>query len=94
MLILCDRLSSPTTSSSRRSINNADFVVPLGINDDLVQFEMSTDNLIASKNPIKSFGDSVNDVTVPNMTPLKSTISIPTSNFYNKLNHYRKFFYN
>lgn len=92
MLTHCERLSSLSTNTNRKIISNAEFIVPLDINGDLVQFELSTDSLIASKNPLSGYNDADDSTKVPNLGPLKATISIPIVNIYTKAHHYREFF--
>lgn len=65
--------------------------MPLDVNDDLVQFELSTDLFIVAKNSLAESKDADIGQQIPSLSPLKATISIPILNIYEKINHYRMF---
>lgn len=88
----CERFAGRSVTSTRKIINDAYFVAPFEKDGDLIQMEMQAETFITSKKPLGS--QKVNfkseEVELPNLFPLKHTVSIPQCNIYEKKNVYRK----
>lgn len=88
----CENLSGQTINSGRRIVNNAFFSVPFQKDGDLIQMEVHADTFITSKKSLQSFEfeGSVEDQEIPNIFPIKATITLPTRNIYENKDIYRK----
>jgi hypothetical protein len=85
----CERLAGVAVTKNRKVLTNAFFVVPVEKEGDLIQFEVNADTFMSAKTPITPFS-KVEDVELPNIFPIKPTISIPTENIYKQQRIYRK----
>lgn len=69
-------------------------MTPFEKDGDLIQMEIQAETFISSKKPLSS--QKVNfkseGVELPNLFPLKHTVSMTQTNIYEKKNIYRKFF--
>lgn len=90
-LLECEKLAGRSTVSMRKIISDAFFVVPF-IRDDLrIQCELTAETFVTSKKPISVIDDNVStNIELPDISPLKFTVSMPTENIYHKRNVYRK----
>lgn len=80
-------------TKGRGIVNDAFFVVPLQKEGDLIQFEVLAETFVVSKKTIQpvNFGSSSDQMEIPNIFPLKHTVSIPTVNLYQRRMIYREF---
>lgn len=90
----CERISGRSVTATRRIINDAMFIAPIEKDGDLIQMELLAETLVTSKKPISPFALKIKseDVELPDLFPLKHTISIPKVNIYQKRSVYRKFY--
>lgn len=93
MLNHCERLAGRMITSSRKIVNNAYFVVPVEKEGDFIQFEHRVETLITSRKPLKHVNveDNAEKSLLPNIFPLKHTVSIPQTNIYEKKHIYREY---
>lgn len=81
------------TGKGRISIDNALLATTITKDDDLIQLKLRGDTLVVCPELLPpAFKASTVDLNLPNISPLKSTISLPQTNLYEILNHYGKFF--
>lgn len=86
----CERLVGRSTTSTRQIVHNVAFDVPVKYNGDQIQFKMQADTFITSKRAIQPAPkDGYQTVELPDIFPLKPTISMPQSNIYQLKDHYR-----
>jgi hypothetical protein len=88
----CERFHGHTVAADRKIINDAFFVVPFDKDGAQVQFEVTAETFMSSRKPINPFKVQIQpeQAQVPDIFPIKSTVSIPQVNFYKKQNFYRK----
>lgn len=84
----CEKLSGRTVAS-RRLLDQADFKVTVPKGDDLLQFDVSVEKLITSSRPIEQIKVKY-DGELPDLYPIKYTISLPKKNIYTTETFYRK----
>jgi large subunit ribosomal protein L37 len=90
LLTHCERLAGHALNTSRKVMSDAFFVVNLEKEGDLIQFEVKADTMIAAKAPIAKLS-KLGDAELPNLFPIKHTISIPVENIYRQRRVFRKF---
>lgn len=74
----CERFFGHTESLKKRVINDVKFMVPIVKNSDDIQFNLKVETFIATKKPIEPFSISgTANITVPDISPLSQSISIP-----------------
>uniref|UniRef100_U5EPB1 Large ribosomal subunit protein mL37 n=1 Tax=Corethrella appendiculata TaxID=1370023 RepID=U5EPB1_9DIPT len=79
----CERLVSRSILNERKIIQNAFFVLPLVKDENLIQLELHADTFMTSSRPLKPVTeDRMKDSLLPNIFPLKDTITIPMQNIY------------
>lgn len=86
----CEKISGRSVSSRRRVLDEVDFKVTISKGDDLLQFQVSADKLITSAKPIEQIKVKY-DGELPDLYPIKYTISLPKKNIYTTETFYRKF---
>ncbi|XP_062555418.1 large ribosomal subunit protein mL37 [Armigeres subalbatus] len=87
----CERFVGQEITSNRKVIANTHFIVPITKELDRIQFSLRVDSFITSSTPIKPLDSSVyrpQDQSLPEIFPIKETVSIPTTNFYEWQNEY------
>lgn len=87
----CERFLGPEVSSNRKIIANTQFIVPVTKDLDRIQFSLKVDSFITSTAPIKPLDNSVyrpQDQSLPDIHPVKETVTIPTTHFYEWQNEY------
>lgn len=89
LLSECEKLSGKSASSRRRLVDEANFKVTVPKVNDLLQFEVTADKFITSTRPIEQLKAKSNDV-LPDLYPMKCTISLPKKNIYTTETFYRK----
>lgn len=86
-----EKLSGRSTTSFRKIVNDVEFVVPFEKDDDKISIGIHADTFITSKKPILlDESNPSSNAELPNLFPIKHTISLPTTNIYNLRNFYRK----
>lgn len=89
----CERFHGHTIAADRKIISDAFFIAPFTREGSNVQFELTAETFVTSRKPISGFevDSSIKDQEIPDIFPLKNTISIPKVNFYDDRTDYRKF---
>lgn len=89
----CERYHGHTIAADRKIVSDAFFVTPFSREGSTVQFELSAETFVTSKKPIAAFDvdQSIKDQEIPDIFPLKNTISIPKVHFYDERSDYREF---
>ncbi|XP_058839460.1 large ribosomal subunit protein mL37-like [Topomyia yanbarensis] len=92
LLIHCERFAGKSVTSMRKVISNTSFVVPINRNHhERIQISLKADTFITSSVPIKPLDSSVyrpQDLHLPDLFPVKETVTIPITNFYEWQNEY------
>ncbi|KAI5746187.1 hypothetical protein M8J77_000919 [Diaphorina citri] len=86
LLQLCESIS-PLDISTRAVLNNARFQLTIEKDEDLVQFALRGDKVLMADSPLPSFLDnhqSASAIDLPNLYPLKPTISMEKNHFYKR----------
>ncbi|KAJ6645811.1 39S ribosomal protein L37, mitochondrial [Pseudolycoriella hygida] len=79
----CDKLAGIAICSKRQVFTDALFVVPFKRYGDLIQMEITTESYLVAKTPIAALDTkSSTDNQLPDLLPLKYTISMPQENIY------------
>lgn len=91
LLTHCERFVGKSVCTTRKIVANVRFMVPITKDLDRLQFNIKADTFLISSSPIKPLDNSVyrpQDLTIPDIFPLKETVTIPTTNFYEWQNEY------
>ncbi|XP_058452028.1 large ribosomal subunit protein mL37 [Malaya genurostris] len=91
LLIHCERFAGKTVTSTRKIIENVNFIVPVTKHLDRIQFSLKADTFMTSTGPITPLDSAVyrpQDQNLPDLFPVKETVTIPTTNFYEWHNDY------
>lgn len=88
----CERFQGHIRSQDRKRVNDAFFIAPFKSLDEHVQLEVTAETFMTSRKPIQPFNIKLSseDDVLPDIFPIKPTISIPQFNFYNETCVYRK----
>lgn len=94
LLLHCERMAGRSLTSSRKIVSDAFFSFPYERDNDLIQFEIQAETMMISKTPIQDFpvDRNIASLELPDLFPVKATITIPTYNIYEKRDIYRKFY--
>lgn len=88
---LIESVADKNLAKQRIIMNNAKFFVPLKKDEDLLQLELSADKILLSKKPLDILTqDSGENMELPNLFPVKPTITFVPENIYEANNIYRK----
>lgn len=92
MLFECEKLAGRTTASGRKIINDVHFNVPIDKDGDLIQIDVKAETFMTSKKAISPVeqGFTGTEYELPNLFPIKHTISLPQTNIYKLQDVYRK----
>lgn len=85
-------MAGRTITSTRQIVHNVPFSVPIERDGDLIRFGVHAESFITSKRPIAQPADADQHINaeLPDLFPIKHTISLPKSHFYKQTNQYRK----
>lgn len=89
----CEKLAGRSVTSTRQIVNDVLFSVPLERAGDLIRFDVHAETLIASKRALPADSSSAAHqqvATLPNLFPLRHTISMAQQNIYKLTDHYRE----
>lgn len=91
LIHLCELIAGLQVSQNRYKFEDAYFSVPLLREEDVIQSQIRADLLVLSRNPLKKLenSDSTLNTELPDMSPMKYTISLPEENFYELENIFR-----
>uniref|UniRef100_W8CD51 Large ribosomal subunit protein mL37 n=1 Tax=Ceratitis capitata TaxID=7213 RepID=W8CD51_CERCA len=81
LLTECEKYAGPNITSQRRLVNNVNFNVTVLKNETLLQFGIDAQKMITSSRPIKPIKGKY-DGELPDLHPLKCTISLPKHSIY------------
>ncbi|XP_011195002.2 39S ribosomal protein L37, mitochondrial [Zeugodacus cucurbitae] len=81
LLTECEKIAGHNINSERRIIDQVNFNFTLPRNDDLLLFRINAEKLITSRRPLASIQGKF-DSELPNLYPLKCTISMPREHLY------------
>lgn len=90
LLQLCESISD-VDISSRAILHDASFKLTIPKDEDLVQFQLRGDRVVMADAPLPIFHDnhqSASSIDLPDLHPLKSTISLEKTHFYNTDEYY------
>lgn len=85
----CEKLSGKAITTCRRLLDDVSFKVTVQKGEDLLQFEVSVEKLITSARPIEQVKVKHDD-DLPDLYPIKYTVSLPKKNIYTTETFYRK----
>lgn len=77
----CEKLSSRSVTLRRQLLDQVDFKVTVPKDNDLLQFEVSAEKMMTSSRPIEPIKGKY-DAELPDLYPIKYTISLPKKNIY------------
>lgn len=84
-------MAGRTITSGRKIINDAYFAVTFKKDDDNILLEMNAETFLSSRKGITPNVENIaEEFELPNLSPVKHTVSIPTTNIYEPQNIYRK----
>lgn len=90
----CEKQSNPKVTLLRQLITDAQFVVPCTVDDNKILFDVTVMAVLVSKKPLslnEKNVDLADKTLLPDIFPLSPTVSIPTTNFYEWKEFFRKF---
>lgn len=87
----CERFQGSTKASDRKVISDAFFVTPFSKDGENIQLELTAETFMTTRKPIAPFEVNLTDEdTIPDIFPLKFTISIPEVKEFKDQIAYRK----
>ncbi|XP_049285905.1 39S ribosomal protein L37, mitochondrial [Anopheles funestus] len=87
----CERFTGRSVNANRKVVYNARFLVPVVKENERVLLDTKAESMIISHEPLKPLDTSIYrpmDLELPNLFPLKETVSIPVQNIYDWRNDY------
>lgn len=87
----CEKLAGRSTTTTRKIISDAFFVVPFVRDESRIQSEITVETFMTAKRPI-SVAEPVTHMAnaeLPDILPLNCTISLPQENIYKLRDSYR-----
>lgn len=87
LIFECEKLSGNSVTSRRKIFDNALFNVSHTKDGDLLQFELTADTFMTSTKPIEAVKGKY-EAELPDLYPIKHTITIPKTNIYTTKNSY------
>lgn len=93
MLFECEKLAGRTTASGRKIINDVQFNVPFEKDDDLIKIDVKAETFMTSKKAISPIEHAFSgtEYELPDLFPMKHTVSLPYTNIYSLEDVYRTF---
>lgn len=85
----CEKIAGRSITSRRRILDGINFTVLLRRNEDLFQSNLTIDKLITSEVPLEYVKERY-ECELPDLHPIKCTISMPQKNIYATNIQYRK----
>lgn len=77
----CERIAGRQLTSQRKILNDAKFFIAFKKDNDTILMDLQADTLITSKRPLEPIKGKY-DGDLPDLQPLKPTVSIPETNIY------------
>jgi hypothetical protein len=98
LLQLCEFAyeNSADAVSSRALVQDETIIVPLEKDGDLMQLELTVNFLLNSTTPLPVYADAdevqrTQDIPLPDLYPIKHTVTLEKENIYQTKNIFRKF---
>lgn len=92
LLQLVEKSSDTEVTQSRYVVNDAECHSVFDKEDDLIQFQEISNILVSSNKPVKhDIEKEVAFTDIPNLHPIKHTITLPEEHFYSDSSKYRKY---
>lgn len=85
----CEKLAGRSITSRRRILDGADFTVSIRRNGDIVQSNVTIEKLITAQAPLEVVKERL-ECELPDLHPIKCTISMPKKNIYTTETRFRK----
>lgn len=91
LIHLCELIAGLDVSQNRYKFEDAYFSLPLLRDEDVIQSQIRADLLILSKDSLKSLEnpEQTLNTELPDISPMKYTISLPEENLYELENIFR-----
>lgn len=93
LLQFCETLADKHIVKERAVLNDAKFFVSLKKEADLLQFQLSADKLLLSTKPLEILTKESVEIDLPDLYPIKHTVTLVPENIYELQNIYRKYIY-
>lgn len=91
MLQLVEKSSDSEATQSKYVLNDVESRSVFEKEDDLIQFQDISHILVTSNKPVKHETEKESNYTeIPDLYPVKHTITLPPEHFYNETSKYRK----
>lgn len=87
----CERFAGQPITLNRKVIANTRCIVPITKELDRIQFSLKVDSMICAPSPITPLDSNIyrpQDQSLPDIFPVKETVTIPTTQFYQWQNEY------
>ncbi|XP_052888632.1 39S ribosomal protein L37, mitochondrial isoform X2 [Anopheles moucheti] len=87
----CERYAGFSVNANRKVVYDARFLVPVVKGNERILFDTTAESMIISHVPLKPLDTATYrpmDLELPNLFPLKETVSIPVQNSCDWRNHY------
>lgn len=92
LLQLIELVSDSNIVKERSLLSDLQFSFPFEKLGNLIQLELRSDVLISSSRPLEPItNESTDGLELPNIHPIKETITLNTENIYNLRNLYRTY---
>lgn len=91
LLQIVEKSSDTEVIQSRYVVNDAECQSVFDKEEDLIQFQEVSNILVTSNKPLQH--DTEKDITfteIPDLYPVKHTVTLPTEHFYSDTSKYRK----
>jgi len=88
----CERFQGASRAADRKIVNDAVFVAPFTKEGDKIQLELTAETFMTTRKPISPFSVQLTaeQNKLPDIFPLKQTVSIPETHDYKPQNVYRE----
>lgn len=95
LLHLIETHSKHDLTKERYVLNDLFFSFPFEYFGDLIQFQLTGDAVLVAANPLKPvYADSTEQFALPDIYPIKPTVTLTPQNFYDLDSIYRKWLLN
>lgn len=90
---MCELLAGLEISENRYNVEDAFFSVPLLREEDIIQLQIRADSLVLANQSLEPIcnPELTSEMTLPNLEPLKYTVSLEEQNLCQLENIFRKY---
>lgn len=93
MVQLVEKSSDSESTLSKYILNDVESQTIFEKEDDLIQFQDVSHILVTSNKPVKhELEKNVEFTEIPDLYPVKHTVTLPPEHFYDETSKYRKYF--